>query len=119
MSLNIEITDKKVLVNDIELLRLQRRYWVDGKRDIITYRRKWWDICTKKLVWRNWGKIDTLNLDAWHDGTKWIFSREKSQEEINNEIMNVAKLLMRIITHPTRGDLGGCYPELEELEIPE
>ncbi len=115
--MNITITDKKVMIDNVELLRIQRRYWVIGKRDIITYRRKGIDVCTKKVVWRNWGKIDTFGCDFKHPNAAWNGWYEKSQEEINNEIIDVAKMLMSIVTHSTRGDLSGCYPELEQVSM--
>ena len=112
----IKITDTKVFVNGVELIRLQRRFWKAGKRDVISYKRKFWDILTKKVVWRKWYEIDTIGQDHNHPKAAYTGWYEKSQEEIEKEILEVVDSMMSIITHPTRGDFSELYPELENVE---
>ncbi len=122
------VTDKKVLVNGVELLRLQRFYSKRYKRDVINYKRKAYDVVTKKAVWAKWGQIDSWDHSRgihpipdrnWVDdfAATWKTWYVKSEEEINNEIIDIAKSVLNIVTHTTRGDLGGLYPELEGLEL--
>jgi hypothetical protein len=111
------VTDKKVFVNGVELLRLQKFYSKRFKRDAIIYKRKGYDVVTKKVVWAKWGDIDTCGCDRKHPNADWTGWYAKSQEEINDEIIDIAKSVLKIVTHTTRGDLGGLYPELEGLEL--
>jgi hypothetical protein len=123
------ITDKKVFVNGVELLRLQKFYSKRYKRDIVSYKRKAYDVVTKKVVWAKWGQIDSwehnnnrvhpIQNRNWVDefAGKWKTWYVKSQEEINEEIIDIAKSVLKIVSHKTRGDLGGLYPDLEGLEL--